>query len=118
MEAEALRLSHHARRTVLRIMLGCFAMALMLLALGFLHVAVWYWLRERLPGQYVAAIFAFADFILALVLGLLAARSVPSRVELEALSVRRRALDEAAASVTISALTLRLFDLIVSRHRR
>jgi hypothetical protein len=117
MEAELLRLNHHARRTVFRVVLGCFAAALLLGALGFGHVAVWYWLRETLPGQFVAAIFAGCDLVLALVLAVLASRSVPSRVELEALSVRRRALDDAAASVTISALAIRLFDQLVSRGR-
>jgi hypothetical protein len=117
LEAELLRLGHHARRTVFRVVVGCFAMALTLLALGFLHVALWFRLRVSLPGEYVAAIFAGADLVLALILGVLATRSVPSRVEMEALSVRQRALDDAAASVTISALLIRLFDLIVSRGR-
>jgi hypothetical protein len=117
MEAELLRLNHHARRTVIRVVLGCFAAALLLGALGFAHVAVWCWLRETLPGRSVAAIFAGCDLVMALILAVLASRSVPSRVEREALAVRRRALDDAAASVTISALLLRLFDHVVSRRR-
>ena len=112
-----MRLSHRARRTGLRIVLGCFAVALLLAAVGFAHVAVWNWLREYLAAQYVAAIFAGIDLVLALILGALAIRSVPGRVELEALAVRRRALDEAAASVTISALAVRLFDQL-NRSRR
>ena len=118
MEAERLRLSHHARRTAFRVVLGCFAMALLLLALGFLHVAVWYWLREILPGKHVAAIFVGADVLLALILGLLAIRSAPGRVELEALAVRRRALDDAAASVTVSAFAIRLLEMVMSRSRK
>ena len=117
LEAEGLRLSHRARRTGLRIVLGCFAMALLLAAVGFAHVAVWNWLRQSLAAQYVAAIFAGADLVLALVLGVLAVRSVPGRVELEALAVRRRALEEAAASVTISALIVRLFDQLIRSRR-
>jgi hypothetical protein len=118
LEAEVLRLSHHARRTVIRIAMGCFAMALLLAAVGFLHVLVWIWLRQYMAALNVAAIFAGADLVLALILGILATRSVPGRVELEALAVRRRALDEAAASVTISALVLRLFDLLARSWRR
>jgi len=92
-------------------------MALLLAAVGFAHVAVWNWLRQSLAAQYVAAIFAGADLVLALVLGVLAVRSVPGRVELEALAVRRRALEEAAASVTISALIVRLFDQLIRSRR-
>jgi hypothetical protein len=118
LEAEVLRLSHHARRTVVRIAMGCFALALLLAAVGFLHVAIWNLLREYLPAMSVAAIFGGVDFVLALILGVLATRSVPGRVELEALALRRRALDEAAASVTISALVLRLFELLARSWRR
>jgi hypothetical protein len=84
---------------------------------GFAHVAVWNWLREPLPAQYVAAIFAGVDLLLALILGAVAARSVPGRVELEALAVRRRALEEAAASVTISALVVRLIEQLIRSKR-
>jgi hypothetical protein len=118
LQAEGLRLSHRARRAGVRIVLGCFAVALLLAAVGFAHVAVWNWLREYLAAQYVAAIFAGADLVLALILGVLAARSVPGRVEVEALAVRRRALDEAAASVTISALVVRVFDQLIRSRRR
>ena len=117
LEAEGLRLSHRARRTSVRIVLGCFAVALLLAAVGFAHVAVWNWLRVSLAAQYVAAIFAGIDLVLALILGALAVRSVPGRVELEALAVRRRALEEAAASVTISALVVRLFDQLIRSRR-
>jgi hypothetical protein len=117
LEAEGLRLSHRARRTMGRMVMGCFAAALLLAALGFGHVALWNWLREYLAPKYVAAIFAGADLVLALILGLLAARSAPGRVELEALAVRRRALEEAAASVTISALAARFFDQFLRSRR-
>jgi hypothetical protein len=118
LEAEGLRLSHRARRTGVRIVLGCFAGALLLAAVGFAHIAIWNWLREYLAAQYVAAIFAGVDLVLALVLGVLAVRSVPGRVELEALAVRRQALEQVAASVTISALVVRVFDQLIRSRRR
>jgi hypothetical protein len=119
MEAEALRLRHQAKRTVTRAMMGCVAMALVLGALAFGHVAAWYWLREYMAGQYVALIFAGTDLLLALILAHLAARSAPGLVEREALAVRRRALDDAADSLTVSALLIRLLDqLILTRPRQ
>ena len=55
-----------------------------------------------------------------LVLALLAARSSPGRVELEAFAVRRRAIESAASTLAFSALAmqlLRLFTNLVSRRR-
>jgi hypothetical protein len=118
LEAEKLRLSHKARRTVIRIMLACLAMALLLGALMFGHIAAWFWLRETLAGQYVALIFAGFDLVLAVVLVILADRSGPGEVEREALAVRRRALDDAAGSLTISAVLFRLIEDVLRRGRR
>jgi len=117
LEAELLRLSHHLKRNVSRVVLGCFAMALMLLAFAFAHIAIWFWLRISLPGYTVAAIFAGADLVLALVLALLAMRSTPGQVEVEALAVRQRALSDVASSMTVSALVLRVFEMARSRGR-
>jgi uncharacterized membrane protein len=110
LEAEALRLSQLARRTVKRIMLAGLAMVLALAALAFAHVAVWAWLRETLAAQWVALIFAGFDLLLAVVFAILASRSAPASVELEALAVRRRALDDAAGALTISTMLIRLVE--------
>jgi hypothetical protein len=118
LEAEAMRLRQKARRTIVRILLGCVAVMLLLGAMVFGHIAVWYWLRESLTRQYVALIFTGADLLLAVILGLLAARSKPGQVEVEALLVRRRALVDAAESLTISALVLRLVETFVRSRRR
>ena len=118
LEAEALRLSHKARRMVIRILLACMAMALLLAALAFGHVAAWFWLRERLAGQYVALIFVGFDLLLAVVLIVLADRSTPGGVEAEALAVRRRALDDAAGSLTMSAVLIRLVEQVLRPHRK
>ena len=55
-----------------------------------------------------------------LLLALLAARSSPSRVELEALAVRRQAIERATSTLAFSALAaqlLRLLASLVSRRR-
>ena len=112
-EAELLRLGLHARRMATRAAMGCVALVLLLGAIGFGHVAAWYWLRDFLPGQTVALIFAGVDLLFALVLGVLAFRSAPGRAELEALEVRRHALEQAVGSVTVSALLIQLLRQLV-----
>lgn len=118
LEAEVLHLTHQLRRTANRIALGACAVLLLVVAVMFGHIAVWYWLRLHLEAQYVALIFMGADVLLAAILATVAARSTPGRVELEALSLRRRALDDAAASLTISAMAVRVMDLFLTSRRR
>jgi hypothetical protein len=113
MEAEALRLTHQVKRTVVRAALGYTALVLFLGAVAFAHVAAWYWLRDFMAGQYAGLIFAGADLLFALILAILAFRSSPGRVELEALAIRRRALDDAAGSLTVTALLIRLVDQLI-----
>ena len=119
LEAERLRLGLHARRTATRVAMGLVALLLLLGAVLFGHIAAWYWLREHMAGQFVALIFAGADLVLALVLFLLATRSSPGRAESEALLVRRRALESATQTLTVSALVMRLVQgLVRSRAAR
>lgn len=119
LEAEALRLNHKAKRIVARAVFGCVALALLLGALVFGHIAAWYWLREVLPERYVALIFLGTDLLLAALLALRAMRSTPGLVEREALALRRSALEDATASLTVSALLLRLLEqLLRSRPER
>jgi len=117
MEAEAMRLNHKAKRTVVRLVLACCAAVLLLGALAFLHVAVWFWLRESLAVQYVALIFAAVDLVIGVILAVLADRYAPGEVELEALAVRRRALDDATDSLTISASLVRLLEQWIFRQK-
>jgi hypothetical protein len=115
MEAEALRLRLHLKRAATRAVLVSIAVALLLGALAFGHIAAWYWLREYLAAKYVGLIFAGIDLLLALVLALLAAWCRPGEAELEALALRRRALDDAT---DFSALLLRLADYAILSWNR
>jgi Na+/H+ antiporter NhaA len=120
-EAEGLRLRHRAQRTVVRVVLAMIALIFLVGTLSFLHIAAWFWLRQSWEHQYAALILAGADFVLALMLALLAMRSSPDRAELEALAVRQRALEGATASIAWSALAvqvLRVFGNLLSRSRR
>ena len=119
-EAEGLRLRHRAQRLATRMACAIVATGFLLAALMFVHIAVWFWLRLYWDRPYVALIVAGGDFVLAILLGLVAARSSPSRVELEALAVRRRALENAAGTLAFSAIAmqlLRLLTSLVSRRR-
>jgi hypothetical protein len=119
LEAEGLRLRYKSRRMVSRLVFGSFALALVAGVLVFLHVAAWFWLREFMAGHYVALIFAGIDLVLAAIFGLLASRSSPGRLELEALDVRRRALQDAAGALSLSAMLIRAVEMVLSsRFRR
>jgi hypothetical protein len=119
-EAEGLRLRERMRRTAMRAAFGSVAMGFLAAAVVFAHIAAWFWLRVAWEPQYAALIVAGADLLLAILLALLAARSSPGRIELEALAVRRRAIDSAASTLAFSALAmqlLRLFTSLLSRRR-
>jgi phage shock protein PspC (stress-responsive transcriptional regulator) len=120
-EAEGVRLRHSAQRTVVRVVFAMIALIFLAGTLVFLHIAAWFWLRQSWEHQYAALILAGADLVLALLLAVVAMRSSPDRVELEALAVRQRALEGATASIAWSALAvqvLRLAGNLLSRSRR
>ena len=111
-EAEGLRLRHRMQRTAVQIAIGIVALACVIGALVFLHIAAWYWLRISWEPQYVGLMLAGADFVLAIVLGLLAASSHPTRVEREALAIRQQAIASAAATFAWSAMAAQLVRLV------
>src|SRR5579871_766176 len=92
-EAEGLRLRHRARRSAIRATLALGSLGFLLGTVLFCHVAAWFWLRQHWEQPLAALILAGADMVLAVFLALLAARSTPTRVELEALAVRQRATE-------------------------
>ena len=119
-EAEGLRLRYIARRTAIRAVMGLIALVFVCGALAFFHVAFWFWLRRHFESPATSLIVAGADLLVALVCGLLAARSSPSRMEREALDVRRRALENATSTLaysTLAAQALRLGANMVRRAR-
>ncbi len=117
-EAEGLRLRYAVRRAVVRAVFGVVALALLLGALAFCHIAAWYWLRQWFDRPAVALIIAGAELVLALILALLAARSSPGRIEAEALALRRRALDDATRSLAFSAMLTQLLPTAIRLFRR
>lgn len=117
-EAEGLRLRYTAQRTVNRVIMGVLALAFLLGAVIFGHIALWYWLRQWFDRPAAALIIAGGELVLAAILGLLAARSSPGRIEAEALALRRRALENATSGFAVSALLTQLLPLAIRLFRR
>jgi hypothetical protein len=117
-DAELLRLRLRARRGAVRAVLALVALGFLAGAAVFCHLALWYWLRHHFEPPQSALILAGIDIALAVILALLAARSTPSRTELEALDVRHRAVEGITASLAFSAIAMQLFRLATQFVRR
>jgi len=119
-EAEGLRLRRQARRTAFRVATGVIGLMFLGWALVFAHVAVWYWLHKAagwtVPGAAMAV--AGGDLVIAAFLALLAAQSMPGRVEREALQVRRHALESATSGIGLANELLQALRLVMSLVRR
>ena len=93
--AEAIRLRQRAKRLALKIVYGMAALLALLVAVFWLHVALWDWLRGTFNHQEAALIVGGGDVLVAAILVGLAARSAPSRTENEAREVRDLAIRNA-----------------------
>ena len=117
-DAELLRLRLRAGRAAVRAILALAALGFLAGAAVFCHIALWYWLRHYFEPPQSALILAGIDVVLAVILALLAARSTPSRTELEALDVRPRAVEGITASLAFSALAMQVLRLATQFFRR
>jgi hypothetical protein len=117
-EAEGLRLRHRARRTAVRATLALGSLGFLLAAVVFCHVAAWSSLRQHWDQPFAALILAGADVVLAVFLALLAARSSPGRVELEALAVRQHATQSITGTLAFSAMSMELLRIALRFFRR
>jgi hypothetical protein len=119
-EAEGVRLRRLVRRMVLRAVLGVIALLFLLGAIVFAHIAVWYWLRVGWGQNFPAAagILGGADVLVAIILGFAAMRSSPSRVELEALEVRRRAITAIGGTFSTAGLVIAVLRIVANLRRR
>ena len=107
--AELLRLRRFGERQMARAALAAFALVFLLACLASLHVAGYFALRRGgIQPLWAALIVAGVDLLIALILGLTAARSRPGRLEREALEVRLAAqhhlMDAAAVSTLVGPL--------------
>jgi hypothetical protein len=118
-EAESVRLRGFASRVVTRAILGLIALLFVLGAIAFAHLATWYWLRTGLDQTPPAAagILGGVDLIVAAILGFLATRSTPSRVEVEALEVRRKAVQGIGGTFSLAQLVIPILRMVVNMRR-
>lgn len=119
-EAEMLRWRRMATRIGIRAVLAVVALLFVvgLLVLG--HVAVWYLVRVDFnqPFLIATAILGVGDLLIAALFGGLASRSSPSRVEKDALKVRRDAVTALGSAFSITQLAVPLLRYAPSRRRR
>ncbi len=119
-EAEGIRLRGMATRMVTRVVCAVIALLFIVGAIVFAHIAAWYWLRiDRDLSFYITTgILGVFDLLVATVLGLIAGRSSPSRVEQEALEVRRNAIAGIGAALSVSQLAFTALRLVASSMRK
>jgi uncharacterized membrane protein len=103
-EAEILRIKHMLRRQGLRVAFGLVAVVFLIGVLVLANIAVWQLLRMYLSPINATLVLLGINLLLAIIFGVLAARSSPSRTEREALAIRQRALGEVRRSLAWSAL--------------
>ena len=101
-EAEVLRLRSMLARQARRAAFGASALIFSLIVLALAEIAGWQTLRLYVTGIVATLLLLGINLVLA-VLGAVAARSSPSRIEREALRVRREALDSAKGALSITA---------------
>ena len=119
-EAEGVRLRGMMTRIVTRVIFAVIALFFALGALTFAHVAAWYEIRVALEQSYLATagILGGADLLVAIILVVLASRSSPSRVEVEALEVRRKAIEGISSALSLTQMVLPLLRLASGVRRR
>jgi hypothetical protein len=119
-EAEGVRLRGMMTRIVTRAIFAVVASIFVLGALTFGHLAGWYGIRVGLEQSFLvtAGILGGVDLLVAIILLVLASRSTPSRTEVEALEVRRRALEGIGSALSLTQMVLPVLRLVSGMRRR
>jgi hypothetical protein len=119
-EAEGVRLRGFITRIVTRVVLAVVALLFVIGAIVFAHVAAWYEIRTALnqPVLATTGILGGADLLVAVILGLLAGRSRPSRVEVEALEVRRQAIQGITNTLSVTQMAIPVLRMMANMRRR
>jgi hypothetical protein len=119
-EAEGVRLRALMTRVMTRVVFAVIALVFVLGAVTFAHVAAWYEIRIALEQSYLATagILGGVDLLLAIILLVLASRSAPSRTEIEAHEVRRKAIEGLGSALSVTQLVLPLLRVVMGARRR
>jgi hypothetical protein len=116
-QAEILRIQHMLKRQGVRAAFGLAAIVFILGALVLANIAAWQVVRLYVEPIYASLIMLGVNLLIAMIFGLLAARSSPSQQEREAVEVRQRALREARSSLALGAVIPVAGALLRSRRR-
>lgn len=119
-EAELVRLRGMATRMATRLVMAIIALVFLLGVLVFAHIAIWCGVKAwlGLTDAATAGVLAGLDLLVALILGFLASRSSPSKVEIEALQVRRRAIEGITGVLSITQMALPVVRMASGMRRR
>jgi hypothetical protein len=116
-QAEILRIQHMLKRQGVRAAFGLAAIVFILGALVLANIAAWQVVRFYIAPIYASLIMLGVNLLIAMIFGLLAARSSPSQQEREAVEVRQRALREARSSLALGAVIPVAGALLRSRRQ-
>ncbi len=107
-------------RIATRAIFAAIAVVFLLGAVAFGHLAAWYEIRTALEQSFLATagILGGVDLLLAVILLVVASRSRPSRVELEALEVRRKAMQGLLSALSLTQIVLPLGLRVMNMARR
>jgi hypothetical protein len=103
-EAELLRIRQMVKRQGIRATLGAIAAIFAIGVLTLASVAAWQLLRQHFDPINATLILLGVYLVMAILFGVLAMRSAPSRTEREALDVRKQALAQFQRSIAIGTL--------------
>jgi hypothetical protein len=119
-EAEGVRLRGWVSRVATRAALAAVALVFLLAVLVFVHIAAWYALFSLAGLSFLAStgIVGGVDLVIAVILGLVARSSTPSETEVEALDVRRRAVQGLPHTLSASQMMLPVLEMAASARQR
>lgn len=118
LQAEGLRLRKLMRRSAVRLVLVALALPFLAAAFGFLEAAFWGFVSRHFGPGYAGLIIAGANLLIGGVFLLMAATSSHSRIEIEALQVRQRALEDATRHLKLVAVVDPIVRVVIDHLRR
>jgi hypothetical protein len=103
-QAELLRVRRRGRRTMHRAAYGAVAGVFAIATLTAAHVAIVLALTRSFELLYAVLIVGGGDLVIAVVLGLVAARDAPDAIEREAHEVRQKALGQLGETLALTTV--------------
>jgi hypothetical protein len=118
LQAEGLRLRKLTRRNAMRLVLVVLALPFLVATFGFLEAAFWGFLSQHFGPGFAGLIIAGANLLAGGIFLVIAATSSGSQVEIEALQVRQRALEDATRQLKLAAVVEPVVRIVIDQLRR